>query len=159
MSGFESMVEEAAIEWLTDLGWTHVTGPVLASDGEAPERSSYRVVEDVQRFCVKGSKQARDRKWRALGKELIRQWDSVFRFLDMEGVEPTNNTAERGLRTAVLWRKCSQGTRTDAGSTFVERILTATANCQRQGRSVLRFLADTLMAHRARLPTPSLLPA
>jgi len=112
-----------------------------------------------QKFCAKGAKQARDRKWRALGKDLLRQWDAVFRFLDTEGIEPTNNTAERGLRTAVMWRKCSQGTRTNAGSTFVERILTATANCRRQGRSVLRFLADTLLAHRAGLPTPSLLPA
>ena len=44
MSAFESVVEQAAIEWLEDLGWTHVPGPVLASDGVAPERASYREV-------------------------------------------------------------------------------------------------------------------
>ncbi|MCK6518376.1 DEAD/DEAH box helicase, partial [Myxococcota bacterium] len=44
MSGFESVVEEAAIAWLTELGWQHVPGPVLAPDGEAPERESYRAV-------------------------------------------------------------------------------------------------------------------
>lgn len=44
MSGFESVVEEAAIAWLTELGWQHVAGPVLAPDGEAPERESYRAV-------------------------------------------------------------------------------------------------------------------
>lgn len=109
-------------------------------------------------FCGRGASQRRDRKWRALGRDLLRQWDAVFRFLDDDGVEPTNNTAERGLRSAVMWRRSSQGTRTDEGSTFVERILTATANCRRQGRSVLNFLADTLLAHRAGGPTPSLLP-
>lgn len=44
MSGFESVVEEAAIAWLTELGWQHVPGPVLAPDGEAPERDSFRAV-------------------------------------------------------------------------------------------------------------------
>ncbi|MFU8803991.1 MAG: type I restriction endonuclease subunit R, partial [Bradymonadaceae bacterium] len=44
MGGFESVVEEAAIEWLEELGWQHVSGPVLANDGEAPERESYRTV-------------------------------------------------------------------------------------------------------------------
>lgn len=44
MSGFESIVEQAAIEWLQELGWTHVPGPILAPDGEAPERANYRAV-------------------------------------------------------------------------------------------------------------------
>lgn len=109
-------------------------------------------------FCTLGTRQKRDRKWRSLGRDLLRQWDAVFRFLDTDGVEPTNNAAERGLRAGVLWRRISQGTRTDAGTRFVQRIMTATANCRRQARSVLRFLADTLLAHRAGLATPSLLP-
>lgn len=44
MSGFESVVEEAAIEWLVELGWKHAAGPVLAHDGDAPERPNYRTV-------------------------------------------------------------------------------------------------------------------
>ncbi len=44
MNGFESVVEEAAIAWLTELGWHHIPGPVLAPDGDAPERDSYRAV-------------------------------------------------------------------------------------------------------------------
>jgi transposase len=131
-------------------------------DGLLPRADLQRGTQAYRRtfraFCARGASQRRDRRWRALGRDLLRQWDAVFRFLDDEGIEPTNNTAERGLRSAVMWRRCSQGTRTDAGSTFVERILTATANCRRQGRSVLNFLADTLLAHRAGGPTPSLLP-
>lgn len=43
-AGFESVVEQAAIEWLGELGWQFVSGPILAPDGEAPERASYRTV-------------------------------------------------------------------------------------------------------------------
>lgn len=110
-------------------------------------------------FCTLGTRQKRDRKWRALGHDLLRQRDAVFRFLDTEGVEPTNNTAERGLRSGVIWRRTTQGSRTDKGTLFVQRMMTATANCKRQARSVLRFLEDTLMASRAGSVTPSLLPA
>ena len=114
--------------------------------------------EQFKRFCTKGTGQNRDRRWRALGRDLLRQWDAVFLFLDVEGVEPTNNAAEQGLRSGVIWRRTTQGTRTAAGSTFVQRIMTAHANCKRQSRSVLRFLADTLLAHRGGLMPPSLMP-
>lgn len=110
-------------------------------------------------FCARGAGQKRDRRWRALGRDLLRQWHAVFLFLDVEGVEPTNNAAEQGLRSGVIWRRTTQGTRTEAGSAFVQRIMTAHANCKRQGRSVLRFLADTLMAHRQGLTPPSLMPS
>jgi hypothetical protein len=64
-----------------------------------------------------------------------------------------------GLRSGVPSRRTTQGTRTDVGSTFVQRIMTAHANCKRQGRSVLTFLADTLVAHSQALTPPSLMPS
>lgn len=109
-------------------------------------------------FCDAGAAQNTDPKWRALGRDLVRQWDAVFRFLDAEGVEPTNNAAERSLRGSVLWRRASQGTRTKAGSEFVERMLTVIANCRRQGRSALTFTAVALRAFWAGERPPSLLP-
>ena len=123
------------------------------------DTQAYRL--QLKGFCAKGASQKRDRdrRWRALGRDLLRQWDAVFLFLDVDGVEPTNNAAEQGLRSGVIWRRTTQGTRTDAGSAFVQRIMTAQANCKRQGRSVLRFLADTLMAHRQGMTTPSLMPS
>lgn len=120
------------------------------------QTASYRVT--FRRFCTRGRDQKRDRKWRSLGADLLRQWDSVFRFLDTEGVEPTNNTAEQGLRGAVIWRRTTQGTRTDAGSLFASRVLTAVGTCRRQGRRVLDFMGDALLAHRRGTPPPSLLP-
>lgn len=121
------------------------------------DTDAYRL--QFKQFCTKGAAQDGDRRWRALGGDLLRQWEAVFLFLDVEGVEPTNNAAEQGLRSGVIWRRTTQGTRTDAGSTFVQRIMTAHANCKRQGRSVLTFLADTLMAHRQGLTPPSLMPS
>jgi transposase len=123
------------------------------------QRDTQGYREQFKAFCLTGSGQAQDRRWRALGTDLLRQWDAVFLFLDVEGVEPTNNAAEQGLRSGVIWRRTTQGTRTDAGSTFVQRIMTAHANCKRQARSVLRFLSDTLMAHRQGITTPSLMPS
>jgi transposase len=57
-----------------------------------------------------------------------------------DGVEPTDNVSERALRPAVLWRKGSFGSDSDAGSRFVERLLTVVASCRQQDRSLLAFL-------------------
>jgi hypothetical protein len=66
---------------------------------------------------------------------------SLWTFLRVEGVEPTNNAAERGLRRAVLWRHQSFGTQSESGSQLVGRILTAVASLRQQGRDVLEDLS------------------
>ena len=110
-----------------------------------------------RRFCLAGKRQSDDRKWRAFGRDLLRQWPGVFRFIDVEGFEPINNAAERALRTAVLWRRCSNGTRSETGTAFVGRILTVVATCKQQGRDVLGYLSEALLASRRGLSPPSLL--
>lgn len=75
-----------------------------------------------------------------------------------EGVEPTNNTAERVLRHAVIWRKLSFGTQSAGGSRFVERMLTTIETCRLQKRNVFIYLTAAVEAHLARKPAPSLLP-
>jgi transposase len=82
---------------------------------------------------------------------------AVWRFVVTEGVEPTNNHAERLLRRGVLWRKTSFGCSSAAGCRFVERILTVVQTRRLQRRSVLRYLYEALVAHRNSLPAPSLL--
>jgi transposase len=84
---------------------------------------------------------------------------AVWRFVVSEGVEPTNNHAERLLRRGVLWRKNSYGSHSEAGCRFVERLLTVVQTRRLQGRSVLRYLYEALVAHRSGLPSPSLLAA
>jgi transposase len=59
----------------------------------------------------------------------------------VEGIEPTNNAVERALRHAVLWRNTSHGTNSEAGSRFVENILSIVATCRQQGRDVLDYLS------------------
>ena len=84
---------------------------------------------------------------------------ALWTFMRVEGVEPTNNAAERALRHAVLWRKASYGTDSEAGSRFVENILTIVATCRQQGRSVLEYLtACCQSAIDGSLCRPSLLP-
>ena len=65
----------------------------------------------------------------------------LWTFVRVEGVEPTNNNAERPLRRAVLWRRKSFGTQSETGSRFVERILTVVTSLRQQGRNVLDYLS------------------
>jgi transposase len=91
-------------------------------------------------------------------REVLKVEDDLWTFVKVEGVEPTNNTAERTLRQAVLWRKKSFGTRSPAGSQYVERILTVVASCRLQGRNVLEYLTEVCQAAHANKPSPSLVP-
>lgn len=95
----------------------------------------------------------------ALCGNLLDSWPALWTFAHVDGVEPTNNAAERALRPAVLWRKGSFGTQSDAGSRFVERLLTVAATCKQQGRGLLDFLVAATTAARLGLPPPSLVPA
>ncbi len=76
----------------------------------------------------------------------------------MKGIEPTNNTAERALRPAVIYRKLSFGTQSASGSRFIERLLTVSETCRLQERSPFEYLVEAVKAHDAGEPAPSLLP-
>jgi transposase len=79
--------------------------------------------------------------------------------MEVEGVEPTNNAAERALRHAVIWRKLSFGTQSASGSRFVERLLTVIETGRRQGRDVFSWLTDAVRAHLGGQAVPPLLAA
>jgi transposase len=83
---------------------------------------------------------------------------ALWTFVDVEGIEPTNNAAERALRHAVQWRKTSLGTDSETGSRFVENILTLVATCRQQGQNVLEYLTRCCNAHLIGAPPPSLRP-
>jgi transposase len=100
-----------------------------------------------------------DRKAAALCRELRKWWPALWTFARMEGVEPTNNIAERALRPAVLWRKGSFGSDSEAGCRYAERLLTVVATSRQQGRSLLDFLVAAGEARLRGLPPPSLLAA
>jgi len=83
---------------------------------------------------------------------------ALWTFVDHEGIEPTNNAAERPLRRGVLWRKHCFGTQSEQGSLFVERILTTVLTLRQQKRDVLEFLTQVCHARNGAAHSPSLLP-
>jgi transposase len=92
-------------------------------------------------------------------RKVLKLGQALWTFARVEGVEPTNNHAERVLRPAVLWRKNSFGAFSQAGCRFVERMLSTIQTLRLQGRKVLEFLTQTLQAHRADQPLPLLIAA
>jgi transposase len=92
-------------------------------------------------------------------KELLALEPALWTFVRNEGIEPTNNAAERALRHAVQWRKTSCGTDSELGSRFVENILTVVATCRQQGQNVLEFLTACCRASNQGIAHPGLLPS
>lgn len=100
-----------------------------------------------------------DREVRNLATALFVHFERLFTFLEEEGVEPTNNVAERILRTAVQWRKISFGNRSRNGEIATARLLTVAQTCKRQQRHVLGYLTEAVRCHRRKAAVPSLLPS
>ena len=92
-------------------------------------------------------------------REILKMWPALWTFVRVQGVETTNNRAERAIRPAVLYRKGSFGTHSAAGSRFVERILTVVTTLRQQGRNVLEYLTAACAAAQTGRRAPSLLPS
>lgn len=80
-------------------------------------------------------------------RHIENEMDSLFTFLTQEGVDPTNNFAERMIRFAVLWRKRSQGTCSDKGNRWVERIVSLRQTSRLQGKSTFDILTDAMTCY------------
>ena len=90
-------------------------------------------------------------------KELVEHKERLWTFVDVAGIQPTNNAAEQALRHAVIWRKLSFGTQSATGSRFVERLLTVVETCRRQSRNPFAWLTDAVHAHLNQMPASSLM--
>jgi transposase len=113
--------------------------------------------ERVRRLLEEGRA---SQHWKAapLGTELLKQWESLWTFVRVWGVEPTNNAAERAVRPGVLWRKISFGNQGESGRAFVERMLTIVGSLRLQGRGVLEYLEGAIRAWQEQREAPSLVP-
>jgi len=126
------------------------------------KRSTFRsymtpLRRDVERLLEAGS-QCGGAKTEGTCRELLKRRQALWTFVQVEGVEPTTNASERAIRPGVQRRKMSFGTQSEAGSRFVESMMTVVATLKQQNRNVLAYLTA---AHEAALrgePTPSLLP-
>lgn len=82
-----------------------------------------------------------------LARSLSKEMDSLWVFLEENGVEPTNNMAERSLRFGVLWRKRSKGTQSEKGNRWVERILSVKQTCRIKALPMFPILVDAIRSY------------
>lgn len=99
------------------------------------------------------------RQTRKTCQNILNLEPALWTFVTQQGVEPTNNAAEQPLRRGVIWRRRSFGSQSEAGSVFVERILTAVTTLRQQKQDVLDFLTEACKAKTCADHAPSLLPA
>jgi len=104
--------------------------------------------------CVPDTRHARN-----LAQRFRLHGEAYFRFITTPGIEPTNNLAEQAMRFVVIDRHITQGTRSEKGRRWCERIWTVIATCAQQGRAVFQFLLDSVEAHLNGTSPPSLLPS
>ena len=112
-------------------------------EGTISRRKFQRLIAPVQQRVTElldAGSECRSRKTRGTCRQIRAVEAALWTFVRVRGVEPTNNFAERALRRAVLWRRKSFGTQSEAGSRFVERILSVVTTLRQQGREVLEYL-------------------
>ena len=101
------------------------------------------------------SPNSRRTRWhRQFANNLLKIWPALWTFVTVDGVEPTNNPAERALRAPVIQRKISLGSQSDSGERFAERALSTAGTCRLQRRSLFTYLSDLLVAHNRGDPFP-----
>jgi len=148
----QSLLDEMGIAF----EWWH-----LFKEGAMTRRTFQRKLRPLMREVGRLLREASTCGEKGAGtcREILKLEDSLWTFVYVDAVEPTNNSAERALRPAVIWRKGSFGTDSPDGSRFVERILSVVATLKSQGRHVLDYLTaacETMLLGQA---APSLLPA
>ena len=127
------------------------------------QRSTFRsymtpLRREVERLLDAGSRCGVS-KTEGTCRDILKRREALWTFVQVAGVEPTNNGAERAIRPGVLWRKGSFGTQSAAGSRFVDSMLTVVATLKQQQRSVLEYLTTACEAALRGEAAPSLLPA
>jgi len=141
--------------------WYRFRGDPAARGGPLTRAQLMDKVLPLQRqFFALGQRHldSPNRDVRNLATALFAHHEKFFVFVYHEGVEPTNNRAERALRAAVQWRKIMFGNRSDDGELAVARLLTVTRTCQMQHINALAYLTAAIRAHRRHQTIASLLP-
>jgi transposase len=141
--------------------WYRFRGDPAARGGPLTRQQLIEHVLPLQRtFFALGKRHldSRNNDVRNLATALFAHHEKFFVFVHHEGVEPTNNRAERALRAAVQWRKIMFGNRSETGEFAVARLLTVTRTCQMQQLNALAYLTAAIRAHRHGQAVASLLP-
>jgi transposase len=121
------------------------------------ERTIDALVSEYEPIIARyATKSTRNKYCRGMAKNLIKAWPALWTFATHEGVEPTNNHAERSLRGAVIYRKLSLGSQSEDGEQRIQRLLSASITCRLQHRSLFQYLSELLTAHARGDPVPTL---
>ena len=118
-------------------------------------------VATLQRVVELGVQRGERTPWtKTVGtcRQILQVADALWTFLEIRGIEPTNNAAERALRQSVIQRRISHGVQSRQGAICRSRLLTVTMTLRQQGRDVWQFLEQAWMAHHRGGVMPSLLP-
>jgi transposase len=111
----------------------------------------------LRQLLEDASPKSRRNRWhRQFANNLLKIWPALWTFTTIDGIEPTNNPAERALRGPVIHRKLSLGTQSHNGERFAERALSAAATCRMQHRSLFTYLSELLAGHTRGDPFPAL---
>ena len=127
----------------------------------ADRRDLRLTVRELQREykpIIRGyaAKRARNRHCRGMARNLLKAWPALWSFAKHPGVQPTNNHAERALRSAVIYRKLSLGSQSERGELRTARLLSAHTTCRLQRRSLFVYLTEAISAHARGDPVPLL---
>ena len=155
--GESARIGQALLEQVHEMFhlWHRVRdGPLDRADFQSASQPIRKRVGELLREGTEAS----HKKTRRTCENILKLEVALWKFVTVEGVEPTNNCAERPLRRAVLWRRRSFGTQSEAGSRFVERVLTAVATLRQQKRDVLDYLTEACASMVSGDAAPSLLP-
>lgn len=112
----------------------------------------------MKKYCLR-YRDSEDKAVRTRARRTLKNWPHLFTFLEVEGVDPTNNSAERSFRHAVQWRKLCFGSQSYTGERYVERILSVTRTCKMQGRNAVDFLTELMEATFHDKTIPEIIPA
>ncbi len=91
--------------------------------------------------------------------DILEHEPALWTFVETDGVEPTNNHAEREIRAFVLWRKRSFGTQSARGNVFAANLMTVGHTARKQKRNLLALLTACCKAQRQGTRAPSLFDA
>ena len=124
--------------------WHRVRGGALTR--VVFQEKMHPIRREVESLLQLGSLLVKHRKTQATCNNILKRKVALWTFIDQDGVEPTNNAAERALRRGVIWRRRSFGAQSQAGSRYPARILTAVISLRQQQRNVLDFLTEFCQA-------------
>jgi transposase-like protein len=121
-------------------------------------RSEHEATLEQLKSLCQCMRQSSHDKTKALGTELLNDWEAIFRVLDHPLLPLTNNEAEQMLRHWVILRRITQGTRTEQGSRALALLASVIETCRRRAASPLRYLREVIALRRQGLDVPKLPP-